>query len=76
VSGRPAEFSNPKFPAMGEGREVTRVQSTVGRGRGRRSGVSGQGFWSRVQGPGFRVQGSGSRVQGSGSRDYVLGSGV
>ena len=28
VSGRPAEFSNPKFPAMGEGREVTRVQST------------------------------------------------
>lgn len=28
VGGRPAEFSNPKFPAMGEGREVTRVQST------------------------------------------------
>ena len=28
VTGRPAEFSNPKFPAMGEGREVTRVQST------------------------------------------------
>jgi len=26
--GRPAEFSNPKFPASGEGREVTRVQST------------------------------------------------
>ena len=28
ATGRPAEFSNPKFPAMGEGREVTRVQST------------------------------------------------
>jgi|TARA_B110000977_G_scaffold201406_1_gene295854 B9 domain-containing protein 1 len=26
--GAPAEFSNPKFPAMGEGREVTRVTST------------------------------------------------
>lgn len=28
AAGRPAEFSNPRFPAMGEGREVTRVKST------------------------------------------------
>jgi B9 domain-containing protein 1 len=28
IGGRPSEFSNPKFPAMGEGREVTRVQSS------------------------------------------------
>ncbi|EFJ46108.1 hypothetical protein VOLCADRAFT_105683 [Volvox carteri f. nagariensis] len=27
LSGMPAEFSDPKFPSYGEGREVTRVQS-------------------------------------------------
>ncbi|PNH12840.1 B9 domain-containing protein 1 [Tetrabaena socialis] len=27
MSGMPAEFSDPKFPSYGEGREVTRVQS-------------------------------------------------
>ncbi|GAQ83918.1 B9 domain-containing protein [Klebsormidium nitens] len=28
IAGMPAEFSDPKFPASGEGREVTRVRST------------------------------------------------
>ncbi len=27
MAGMPAEFSDPRFPSYGEGREVTRVQS-------------------------------------------------